>query len=208
MARRTKIAAHPHIDRNFESGEGYLAASVQARECLRQTVAAAGRGRFAMFGYGSLMWNPGFKAVFVEPALLRGWRRSGCIRSSVYRGTRRKPGLVFGLDAGGSCRGVALGLPAIGRARIIRMLFGREMFQGVYEPRMTSCTTARIGRVRCLAFVADRGSRAYAGRLSPEVAGEMVRTARGTRGTCRKYWRMSCARMREFGIDWDPGFEI
>ena len=65
-----------------------------------------------LFGYGSLMWSPGFRPVDSSPALLRGYHRALCIRSIRYRGTPRRPGLVLGLRPGGSCWG------KIGRAHV------------------------------------------------------------------------------------------
>ena len=65
-----------------------------------------------VFGYGSLMWRPGFEHEERHSALLRGYHRAFCVYSHVHRGTPEKPGLVFGLDAGGSCRGVAFRVAA------------------------------------------------------------------------------------------------
>lgn len=62
---------------------------------------------FWVFGYGSLMWNPGFEFMERSEALVYGYRRSLCVRSFVHRGTRDNPGLVLGLDRGGACRGMA-----------------------------------------------------------------------------------------------------
>ena len=179
------------------------------RDYLQQALAAGRRGGLAVFGYGSLMWEPGFAPAFARPALLHGYSRRPCIRSTVYRGTPRRPGLVFGLDAGGCCRGMALGLPAAGRDRIIRRLFVREMFQGVYRPVLVRAHVhGRTRPVRCLTFVADRSSPAYAGRLAAGQVRRMVLSARGASGSCLDYWRQTAARLHECGIRWDPGIDL
>jgi cation transport protein ChaC len=67
-----------------------------------------------VFGYGSLMWDPGFPHAEVQPALLRGFHRALCIYSRFHRGTLARPGLVLGLDRGGACRGRDFGLERIG----------------------------------------------------------------------------------------------
>ena len=193
---------------DHEPGEDYLRTSPLARQFLRAIVAAVGKGKAAVFGYGSLMWDPGFRPVFAAPALVRGWRRSGCILSSVYRGTARQPGLVFGLQTGGSCRGMALGLPIRGRTAVVRYLLGREMFRGVYEPRMMRAVLADGSQVRCLGFVANRVAPEFITNLAPAVARRMVLVARGQRGSCLEYWQLSIAHLRALGIDWKPGFEL
>ena len=64
-----------------------------------------------VFGYGSLMWNPGFATPETRAARLQGWHRAFCIYSEHYRGTPQQPGLILGLLPGGACRGLAHRLP-------------------------------------------------------------------------------------------------
>ena len=77
----------------------------------------ASGGDLWVFGYGSLMWRPGFAYTRRCKATLRGWRRSLCVYSHVYRGSPERPGLVLALDRGGACPGVAFQVDAALRER-------------------------------------------------------------------------------------------
>ena len=92
-------------------------------------------GSLWVFGYGSLMWRPGFMYARRSKALLRGWRRSLCVYSHVHRGSPDRPGLVLGLDRGGACHGVAFEVDAALRKATIRYLREREQVTSVYLDR-------------------------------------------------------------------------
>ena len=96
-----------------------------------------------VFGYGSLMWRPGFAYVDRRPALLRGWRRRLCVYSHVYRGTAERPGLVLGLDRGGACRGVAFRVEAALCEATVRYLREREQVTAVYLERIVPVDARR-----------------------------------------------------------------
>ncbi len=100
-------------------------------------------GDLWVFGYGSLMWRPGFVCTLRCKAMLRGWRRSLCIYSHVYRGTRERPGLVLGLDRGGACPGVAFRVAATLREPTMRYLRQREQA----PPRSRPSTSPGLSRV-------------------------------------------------------------
>ena len=116
----------------------------------------APQGEMWVFGYGSLMWRPGFAYAFRCKAALRGWRRSLCIYSHVYRGTPEKPGLVLGLDRGGACAGVAFRVEASLREPTLRYLRDREQATSVYLERTVPVTLESGERVNALTYVADR----------------------------------------------------
>src|SRR5262245_52232481 len=89
---------------------------------------------FWVFAYGSLMWNRGFRYLESRPALVRGYHRAFCVYSVHYRGTPARPGLVLGLDRGGSCRGRAYKVAAVDGKSVTDYLHEREMITSIYEP--------------------------------------------------------------------------
>jgi glutathione-specific gamma-glutamylcyclotransferase len=163
---------------------------------------ALGRGAEPVwiFAYGSLLWEPVFEYVEAEPALLRGWHRSCCLYSFDYRGTPAQPGLVLGLDAGGSCRGIAFRLAADGVAGSLERLWRREMtVPPVYDLRRLPIAT-QCGTLTALAFTVRRDRNDYAGRLSLDAAARLIAQASGRRGTCRDYLDKTLAHLAALGI--------
>lgn len=144
-----------------------------------------------VFGYGSLIWDPGFEYVEHRLGQVHGYHRSFCISSTRFRGTPEAPGVVLGLDRGGSCIGMAFRLLPASRSRAIDGLFEREMSGGVYLPRMLSIriSSGRAGgfeKVRALTFVANHQSRSYA-RLSDDEIVRRLSACCGQRGRNREY---------------------
>jgi glutathione-specific gamma-glutamylcyclotransferase len=142
-----------------------------------------------VFGYGSLMWRPGFDFVEQVPARLIGEHRALCVYSFDHRGTPEKPGLVLGLDRGGACRGIAFRVAAKRRDDTIEYLRGREQTTHVYREVLRSVwleNEAR-SRVSALAYVVDRGHVQYAGRLSLGEQLHYVRQGHGRSGNNRDY---------------------
>ena len=107
-----------------------------------------------VFGYGSLMWNPGFRHAGTRTALLDGWRRAWCVRSTFYRGCERKPGLVLGLKKGGSCIGILFELPDEEAQEILWALDRREMREKGYV-RQTLAVEHSGGTVQAVAYTSD-----------------------------------------------------
>src|SRR5213082_4062076 len=117
-----------------------------------------------VFAYGSLMWRPDFPFIERVEARLIGAHRALCVYSFVHRGTPERPGLVLGLDRGGSCRGIAYRLPEEGLGAAIDRIWAREMAGEVYRMRPVSVTTPQ-GGLAAYAFVVRRDRPDYAGRL-------------------------------------------
>ena len=146
-------------------------------------------GDLWVFGYGSLMWRPGFDVLERVPARLIGLHRALCVFSYVHRGTPEKPGLVLGLDRGGMCRGIAFRVAAAKREKTIAYLRGREQVTSVYleTVRRIELEDEARRQVRALAYIVDRGHVQYAGRLSVEQSVHYVRQGHGRSGQNRDY---------------------
>ncbi|WEX76816.1 gamma-glutamylcyclotransferase [Sinorhizobium numidicum] len=155
---------------------------------------------FWVFGYGSLMWNPGFRFEEKRTARAFGYRRSLCVRSWVHRGTERRPGLVLGLDYGGSCIGTAFRVAASDKADVIDYLRERELVTHVYKERMMPVQLADGRRVPALAYVIDRSHVQYAGALTATEAAATVAAAVGKSGPNTDYVLNTLSHLREMGI--------
>ena len=146
-------------------------------------------GDLWVFGYGSLMWRPGFDFIERVPARLIGLHRALCVYSFVHRGTPEQPGLVLGLDRGGMCRGIAFRVVAPAREQTIAYLRAREQVTAVYLETMRRIELEEKARrqVRALAFVVDRSHVQYAGRLTLAEQLHYVRQGHGRSGPNRDY---------------------
>jgi cation transport protein ChaC len=142
-----------------------------------------------VFGYGSLMWRPGFEFIEQMPARLIGEHRALCVLSFDHRGTPEKPGLVLGLDRGGACRGIAFRVAGSRRDATVDYLRAREQTTNVYREvtRSVWLDNAARERVSALTYVADRGHVQYAGRLSLAEQLRYVQHGYGRSGNNRDY---------------------
>lgn len=153
-----------------------------------------------VFAYGSLMWQPDFDYVEAQGALLRGYHRAMCILSTHYRGCAEAPGLVLGLDHGGSCRGRAFRVAAERAAAVIALLHEREMITGVYRPGPLPISLDDGRRVTAHGFVVRRDHAQYCGRLRPDEAARLIRQGCGSRGRSRDYLASTVAHLDALGI--------
>ena len=158
-----------------------------------------------VFGYGSLMWNPGFPYLEQSDALLHGYHRSFCVYSHRYRGTPEKPGLVLGLDRGGSCRGVAFRVAAADVPDTLVYLWDREMVTGIYKPGLRPLRLPG-GTVQACCFVIDRHHKQYCGRLSLEDTAAYI--CQGQRGPNSEYLFNTVEHLDELGIADSPLHEL
>jgi glutathione-specific gamma-glutamylcyclotransferase len=155
---------------------------------------------FWVFAYGSLMWNPGFPHLEVRPARLLGYHRAFCVYSNRYRGTPERPGLVLGLDRGGSCLGRVYKVSAADGPEVGRTLDEREMRGGVYDPRWVEVRFTDGSRAQAYAYVVDRAHPHYAGRLDLETLTVLITHAAGERGSNIDYLVNTVRHLDELGI--------
>ena len=153
-----------------------------------------------VFGYGSLIWRPGFAFVRQVPALLRGVHRRLCVYSYRHRGTEAQPGLVFGLMPGGSCRGMAFEVETAQWDDVHAYLSEREMDRGVYREATRAIELADGGMVPSLAFLADTRHLQYAGKLAIAEQVRIVRAGVGESGANPEYVLETARKLHELGI--------
>jgi cation transport protein ChaC len=158
-------------------------------------------GDLWVFGYGSLMWRPGF--AFAERARARiiGAHRSLCVYSFVHRGTPERPGLVLGLDHGGACQGIAFRVAAADREATLTYLRAREQINMVYREVMRAIWLEEheARRVSALCYVVDRAHPQYAGRLPVAEQLRLVRQGHGRSGDNRDYVLSTVAELEAQG---------
>src|SRR5215510_10672683 len=154
-----------------------------------------------VFAYGSLMWRPEFRFVERVESRLVGAHRALCVYSFVHRGTPERPGLVLGLDRGGTCRGIAYRVPATERASTIAYLRAREQVTSVYLERMRPVWLKQEPerRVPALCYMVDRGHVQYAGRLTLEQQLHHVRQGHGQSGANRDYVIATVGALEQLG---------
>lgn len=157
-----------------------------------------------VFGYGSLMWNPAIHVADSRKAHVRGYHRTFCLTLGVGRGTSEQPGLMLGIDRGGSCTGVAHRIAAEEVESELSILWLREMMSGAYEPRWINADIDQVGRARALTFVINRSHPRYEGALLEDSTAQRIATAKGILGTNREYLYRTVKHLAELGIEDGP----
>lgn len=165
-------------------------------------------GRLWVFGYGSLIWQPGFAHDAAEVARLDGYARSFCMWSIHHRGTPERPGLVLALDAcpGGHCTGLAFRVARGAEDETLAALRERELISSAYLERVLPVTLTNGRQVRAVAYVVDRDHAQYCGGLAPDRQAEVIARAAGGRGPNREYLENTVRHLAQIGIG-DPDLE-
>jgi len=163
------------------------------------------KGDIWVYAYGSLMWQPNFPYMEKCHARLHGYHRALCIYSIEYRGTAEKPGLVFGLNRGGSCNGIAFKVREKDASSVVLYLHEREMITGVYMPRWQKvqlCSNANRAaeKVTAYIFVADTAHNQYTGNIDDTETVKLVRQGHGKSGPCIDYLINTQDHLHELGI--------
>jgi cation transport protein ChaC len=153
-----------------------------------------------VFGYGSLIWRPGFEHLRTVHALLRGAHRRLCIYSHRHRGTPERPGLVFGLVRGGSCRGIAFEVEAARWDEVHTYLNEREMDRGVYREAFRPVLLEDNRIVSALAYFVDERHVQYAGTLDVAEQVRLVQSGVGESGPNHEYVLQTATHLERLGI--------
>jgi cation transport protein ChaC len=153
-----------------------------------------------VFGYGSLMWRPGFDFVERHLATVHGFHRSLCVYSHVHRGSPTQPGLVLGLDKGGSCRGIAFRVSAAMRDDTIAYLREREQVTSVYHEVQLRARLEDGRQCNAVAYVVDRAHHQYSGRLPQTEILRLVRQGVGQSGRNPDYVMNTHDHLKGLGI--------
>jgi cation transport protein ChaC len=155
-----------------------------------------------VFGYGSLIWHPGFAVAERAVARLDGWHRSFCMRSIHHRGTVEAPGLVLALDRaeGAHCDGVAFRVEPGAEAATLAALRERELISSAYVEDWLALRLADGRDLRALAYVIDPAHVQYCGGLALEEQAQIIARATGGRGPNRDYLWSTAAHLAELGI--------
>jgi cation transport protein ChaC len=162
-------------------------------------------GPLYVFGYGSLLWRPGFTYEWTAKARIHGFHRALRVWSYHHRGTEHQPGLVLGLDAGGSCQGGVFEATEQRKPAVAQYLWEREMVTSVYTPRLVRAHCQGQAYL-ALTFVLDRHHTQYAGELSAEQAAGHIETAVGRSGPNPEYLRETLAQLNALNVH-DSGLE-
>lgn len=155
-----------------------------------------------VFGYGSLLWNPGFAYKTAEVARLQGWRRSFCMTSVHYRGTETAPGLVLALDRaeGAYCNGLAFEVAAPDADATLAALRDRELISYAYLEEWLPLDLASGAQVTALAYVINRDHSQYSGALSLERQAQIIAKSHGLRGPNCDYLFATADHLENLGI--------
>ncbi len=155
-----------------------------------------------VFGYGSLVWNPGFEVSEKVIATLPGYHRSFCMRSIHHRGTVKNPGLVLALDEDGhaSCQGVALAVTAGQEAATLEYLRERELISSAYLEKFLDVTLSDGRQVEAVTYVVDADHVQYCGGLPLEEQAQIIAKAHGGRGPNDEYLYNTASHLTELGI--------
>ena len=190
-----------YVKKLFDQSDGStpLLSDEEIDASCRDTLAEAPAGDIWVFGYGSLIWNPTIHFLEKRIGHVTGYHRRFCLWTHLGRGNPDCPGLLLGLEHGGSCSGVAFRVDANIAERECRVIWHREMVSGSYIPRWVDVQTDD-GDVRAIAFIINHEHIRYAGRLSDEKVAESIANAEGTLGNCADYLINTADHLEELGI--------
>jgi len=178
--------------------------SDEEREATRRAALAGRQGDLWLFAYGSLMWDPAVHFVEVRTAVLDGYHRRFCLKTTLGRGSPDRPGLMAALDSGGVCHGLAFRIPGPHVEHETEILWMREMLTGSYVPTFVTVRTPQ-GEVEALTFEINRATDRYV-RLEMDEMARMIANGRGYIGSNLEYLDRVAERLALIGVA-DPAVD-
>lgn len=152
-----------------------------------------------LFGYGSLSWNPTIEFDAKLCGITHGYHRKFCLETRLGRGSPEQPGLVLGLDRGGSCRGLVFRIPGAKAEEELDLVWRREMISNAYRPTWLTVRTD-ADPVRAIGFVMNRRHERYCGDKCDEQTADMIAAAGGFLGPCSDYLFNTVDHLAELGM--------
>ena len=159
------------------------------------------QGEVWLFGYGSLIWNPVLEIAERQIGRIYGYHRRYCLLTKIGRGTPENPGLILGLDHGGSCTGQALRIcQSANLAAELDLLWKREMLNQSYLPKKVTMHADDGRKIDTITFVMNHQSPSYVADLSLDEKARIIAEAEGFIGTSYDYLDLTLKSLKELGI--------
>ena len=196
---RELIGRIPRTDVDPGPLPSYLTDAERAASLAETLAHPRARQPVWVFGYGSLIWKTGFPFAERRVGTLYGYHRQFCLLIKRFRGSPQVPGLMLGLERGGTCRGVVYRLAEGECDEALKTVWAREILTAAYVPHWADVRTS-AGTVRAIAFVINRGHERYTGRLDEEAVADALARASGHVGSCAEYLLETVLHLEELGI--------
>lgn len=183
------------------SGSDKVLTTEELLQARRKIIPDKGIGEdIYIFAYGSLLWNPTVDYEDEFLAKVYGFHRSFCMKTNLGRGSFKNPGLMLGLDKGGSCQGSAFKLRNSEAIKNIDILFRREMVTGAYKPKLLKTILVNGRKVLSLAFTVDKKHKNYFQDKEIQTKAKMISNAHGFLGSCEEYFQNTLESLLELNI--------
>lgn len=185
-----------------QSGDDGRLMTDQERELIVEKMieTAPSRDSIWIFGYGSLIWNPAVHFTEKLQGKVHGYHRRFCLWSTIGRGSPSKPGLMLGLERGGSCNGIFYRIDRREIRSELDIVFRRELITAAYRPTWVSAHISDKSPFRAIAFVINRDHNRYAGALDDETVIQTIAEAKGTLGSCSDYLYETVLQLDNLGM--------
>lgn len=153
-----------------------------------------------VFGYGSLIWNPALYFTEKKRGTVHGYHRRFCLWSTIGRGSPSRPGLMLGLERGGSCKGIFYKIDQREIRTELDIVFRRELITAAYRPTWVGARVLGKSPFKAIAFVINRAHNRYAGMLDDETVIQTIADAKGTLGSCSDYLYETVLQLENLGM--------